>query len=193
MPEYLRYSLKTGHVIYIPEGSAEEVIMKKLLESNNLIFKNGDIYKEDKLIRTYSRTRQGRKFARENLEMDYGKRHINILRILDSKREKFNLGKVYDERIQEEKIRIFDILTRPEIEILIIINEGHYEKFTNRKGDIGASTYCKKELKMREVKNKKFVSSYFNDIDILINSIKRYKELHSGKNEYCLFDLLDIW
>ena len=42
--------------------------MKKLLESNNLIFKNGDIYKEDKLIRTYSRTRQGRKFARENLK-----------------------------------------------------------------------------------------------------------------------------
>ena len=47
--------LKTGHVICISEGSAEEVIIKKLFESNKLIFKNGDIYIEDKLIRKFSR------------------------------------------------------------------------------------------------------------------------------------------
>lgn len=188
MPEYLRCSLKTGHIFCIPEGSAEEVIIKKLFESNRLLFKNGDFHKEDKLIRKFSRTRKGKKFAKENLEMDYGERHINILRILDSKRENFSLGKVYEERILAREIRVFDIVTRPEIEMLIIINEGYYSKFTNRKGDISANAFCKKELNMRNVKSEKFVSNYFNDINILINSIKKYKNLHPTKGEFCLFD-----
>lgn len=190
MQEYLRNSLRTGNVIWIPEGSAEKVIMKKLFYNNKLVFKNGDSYEGDKLIRAFSRTRQGEKFAREELQMDYGKSHINILRILDCKKEKFALPKVYDERIESGEIRIFNILTRPEIEILIIINEGHYEKFTNKKGNIKPSTYCKRELGMKEVKTEEFVSGYFEDIDILINSIQKYKKLHSQKDEYCLFDLL---
>lgn len=156
-----------------------------------MIFKNGDIYGEDKLIRKFSRTRQGKKFAKENLEMDYGERHINILRILDSKRESFSLGKVYEERVKSGEIQIFNILTRPEIEMLIIINEGHYQKFTNKKGSINANVYCKTELNMSDVKSVKFVSDYFSDIDILINSIKKYKELHSRKDEHSLFDLLE--
>lgn len=191
MQESLKDLLKTGHVICISEGSAEEVIIKKLFESNKLIFKNGDIYIEDKLIRKFSRTRQGKKFAKENLEMDYGERHINILRILDSKRESFSLGKVYEERVQSGEIQIFNILTRPEIEILIIINEGHYQKFTNKKGNDNANIYCKTELNMSDVKSAKFVSDYFSDIDLLINCIKKYKELHSRKDEYSLFDLLE--
>ncbi len=191
MQESLKCLLKTGHVICISEGSAEEVIIKKLFESNRLIFKNGDIYGEDKLIRKFSRTRQGKKFARENLEMDYGERHINILRILDSKKESFNLGNIYEERVQSGEIQVFNILTRPEIEMLIIINEGHYQKFTNKKGNISANAYCKTELNMSDVKSAKFVSDYFSNIDILINCIKKYKELHYRKDEHSLFDLLE--
>lgn len=191
MQESIKDLLKNSHVICISEGSAEEVIIKKLFESNKLAFKNTDVYDEDKLIRRFSRTRQGNKFAKENLEMDYGDRGIIILRILDSKKEGFNLGKVYDERVKSGEIQIYNILTRPEVEILMIINEGHYQKFTNRSGDISANIYCKRELKMgNKVKSAKFVSDYF-DIDILINSIRKYKELHSTNDEYCLFDLLD--
>lgn len=63
-----------------------------------------------------SRTRQDKRFAKEKLEMNYGERHINILRILDSKGEKVNLGRVYEERVSAKEIRIFNILTRLEIE-----------------------------------------------------------------------------
>lgn len=191
MQEYIKDSLKIGHVICISEGSAEEVIIKKLFNNDKLIFKNGDIYGEDKLIRSFSRTRPSRKFAKENLEMDYGERHINILRILDSKTENFNLGKIYEERVNSGEIRIFNILTRPEIEMLIIINEGYYEKFTNKTKGLNANVYCKNEFNMKQVKSNDFVSSYFYDIEILVNSIREYKRLHSEKDEYCLFDLLE--
>ena len=96
MRESLENPLKTGHVICILEGSAEEVIIKRLFENNNLIFKNGDTYDGNSFIRKFSRTRQAKKFAREFLEMDYGERHVNILRVLDSKKEEFSLGKVYE-------------------------------------------------------------------------------------------------
>ena len=190
MRESLENLLKTGHVICILEGSAEEVIIKRLFKNNNLIFKSGDTYDGNDLIREFSRTRQAEKFAEEFLEMDYGERHVNILRVLDSKKEEFSLGKVYEERIQSGEIRIFNILTRPEIEMLIIINEGHYQKFTNRGGSIKANIYCKTELNFNKVKNKEFVSDYFSDIDMLINNIKKYNKLHSRGSEYNIFDLL---
>lgn len=191
MHEYLKQSLKTGHVICISEGSAEEAIIKKLFDNDKLIFKSDDLYGEDKLIRSFSRTRKGRNFARENLQMDYGEQHVNIVRILDSKNEKFNLGKEYEERIESGEIRIFNILTRPEIEILIIINEGHYSNFTNKSKGIDANNYCKVELNMKEVKRKSFVSNYFYNVEILINSIQDYKKLHSKKSELSLCDLLE--
>lgn len=186
MQEYLRNSLKTGHVICISEGSAEEVVIEKLFNGDKLIFKS-----EDSLIRDFSRTRKGTKFAKEHLHLDYGDEHINILRILDSKSERFNLGKVYEERVESGEIRVFDILTRPEIEMLIIISEGYYDNFTNKGAGQKASIYCKDELKMKDVKSQKFVSSYFYDVEELINSIKEYRRLHAKAGEYCLFDLLD--
>ena len=190
MQRYMKESLKSGHVICISEGSAEEVIIKKLFRRNRLIFKYDDIYESDELIRSFSRTRNGKRFAKEKLEMDYGERHINILRILDSKKEKFHLGNTYDERIDSGEIRLFNILTRPEIEILIVINEGHYDRFVNKR-DTKACDYCKHQLNMKKVKSAEFVSEYFGDIDILVNSIKEYKRVHSKKDEYCLFNLLD--
>lgn len=186
MQEYLRKSLKTGHIICISEGSAEEVVIKKLFNGGKLIFKS-----EDSLIRDFSRTRKGTKFAKEHLHLDYGDEHINILRILDSKSERFNLGKVYEERVESGEIRVFDILNRPEIEMLIVISEGYYDNFTNKGSGQKPSIYCKNELNMKEVKSEKFVSSYFYDVEKLVKSIQGYKRLHGERDEYCLFDLLD--
>lgn len=81
-------------------------------------------------------------------------------------------------------------MTRPEIEILIIINEGKYAEFTNRRGTERASSYCKRELKLKNIKSIKGISNYFDDIALLINSIQEYKRLHSNNHEYCIYDLL---
>ncbi len=189
--EYLNESLSTGHIICISEGSAEEVIIKKLFYQNKLIFKPNDLYGDNSTIKSFSRTRQGKKFARENLEMDYGDNHINIIRVLDSKKEAFILGKIYDSRIKTFNIRIFNILTRPEIEMLVIINEGHYDNYTNKHGSVKPNIFCKNVLKIKDVKSELFIKNYFEDINVLIKCIENYKHLHSTNEEYCLFDLLE--
>lgn len=49
---------------------------------------------------------------------------ISVIRILDSRRENFKLGKAY-----ENKVDVINVITAPEIEMLIIFNEGKYNKF----------------------------------------------------------------
>lgn len=190
MPKYLKESIKTGHVICICEGNAEETIIKKLLNENKLLFKKEDYHNEEKLIRQTTKVRSPKRFSKDYLQRDYGEAHLNILRILDSRTEKFNLGRVYQKSIDEKNIRIFNILTTPEIEMLIVISEGWYNSFTNSK-NLKPSEYCKQHLKVDSVKSKSFVSSYFMDTVKLLDSIKSYKKLHAKKDEKCLFDILD--
>lgn len=123
MQEYLKDSLQTGHVICVLEGNAEESIIEKLLDNDKLIFRRNDTSEDGKLIRNFTQIRKSKNFTEKYLTRDYGESHVNILRIIDSKSEKFNLPRIYHERIADKNIRIFDILTRPEIEILVIIIE----------------------------------------------------------------------
>ena len=52
---------------------------------------------------------------------------ISVIRILDSRREKFKIGKAY-----EHKIDVINVITAPEIEMLIIFAENQYKEFKNQ-------------------------------------------------------------
>ena len=95
--------------------------------------------------------------------------------------------------IQGENLRVdvINVITAPEIEMLIIINEGKYKDFSKYKQDTLPSVYCKKILKMRNVKSIEFITDYFADINKLLSAIKEYKRLSKiPKGEICLSDLL---
>ena len=49
---------------------------------------------------------------------------ISVVRILDSRRENFKLSKAY-----ESKVDVINVITAPEIEMLIIFNENKYSEF----------------------------------------------------------------
>ena len=46
---------------------------------------------------------------------------ISVIRILDSRRQNFKLSKAY-----EHKVDVINVITAPEIEMLIIFNENKY-------------------------------------------------------------------
>lgn len=93
----------------ICEGSAEHAIMDILLDHDLLIFTREHIL-EEKVIRC----RDGKRFEKKYLRKDFtGK--ITVFRILDSRREKFKLSKAY-----EHKVDVINVITAPEIEMLII-------------------------------------------------------------------------
>ncbi len=171
--------LKTSLIACICEGGAETVIMDILLDNGLLIFNREQLIEEKILPRTSVKD-----FERYYLRREYDQK-IVILRIIDSRREEFNLNKAY--RCQ---VDVINVITAPEIEMLIIAGKKKYKEFCRSKTK-KPSEYCKSILKMKNVKSPSFIKEYFGDTSFLLKSIKEYHRVHKqSNNEIALFDLL---
>lgn len=100
------------YIACICEGAAEQAVIELLLDSNKLIFRYDDML-ENEVIRY----RSAQKFEERYLRKGFTEK-ITILRILDSHRENFNLSRAY-----RGKIDVINIVTAPEIEMLMIYAE----------------------------------------------------------------------
>ena len=119
----------------ICEGSAEEAIIDILVDNDLLIFNREEML-EERVIRC----RSAKRFDEQ----------ISVIRILDSRREEFRLSKAY-----EQKIDVVNVITAPEIEMLIIHAEGAYDQF--KRSGKKPSEFCKINLRMHDVKSYDFV------------------------------------
>lgn len=162
----------------ICEGAAEAAIIDVLLDNNLLIF-----HREEMLDEGVIRCRDGKTFETRYLRKGFSEM-ISVVRILDSRRENFKLSKAY-----ESKVDVINVITAPEIEMLIIFNENKYNEF--KKSGKKPSSFCKENLKMSSVKSYDFVKDYFSNSEILVQAIKRYNQMSKiRKDEYTLLDLL---
>jgi len=167
-----------GYIACICEGSAEQAIIELLLDNNMLIFTYEQLLEEEII-----RNRSAKEFEKRYLRKGFSSK-ITVLRILDSRKEKFKLSKAY-----EDKVDVINIITAPEIEMLIIFNEDKYKEF--KKSKMKPSDFCKIKLQFSSVKNYDFVKGYFSDIDKLLTSINEYKRISNiPKKEDTLFNLL---
>jgi len=96
----------------ICEGSAESAIINKLMDEGKLIFSRDDLL-DNEVIRCRSASSFQEKYLRKGFT-----KKITVYRILDSRREDFRLHKAY-----KSKIDVINVITAPEIEMLVIINE----------------------------------------------------------------------
>ena len=171
-------TLGDGYIACICEGSAEQAIMELLLDDDKLIFSSEQLLEEEII-----RHRSAKEFEKRYLRKGFNEKII-VLRILDSRKENFKLSKAY-----VDKVGVIDIITAPEIEMLIIFNEDKYNDF--KKSKMKPSEFCKTKLKFSKVKNYDFVKDYFSDTDKLLKSIRKYrKDSNIKKGEYSLSDLL---
>lgn len=162
----------------ICEGSAEKAILNVLLDNDLLIFRKEELIEEELLS-----CRGAKAFEERYLRKTFDDK-ISVIRILDSRKEKFKLSKAY-----ENKVDVVNIITAPEIEILIILNEGKYQEF--KKSKLKPSDFCKQVLKIPHVKNYDFVYNYFSDANNLMNILNQYKKLPNTPDcELSLTDLL---
>lgn len=155
--------------------------MDILLDHDLLIFTREEMLEEEVI-----RCREGKRFEEKYLRKGFlGK--ISVIRILDSRRENFKLSKAY-----EHKVDVINVITAPEIEMLIILNEDKYKEF--KRSGKKPSDFCKEDLKMTSVKSYHFVKNYFSDPDILLAAIRKYHEISKiRKGEYTLLNLLKMY
>lgn len=173
-------ALKNEIVACICEGAFERIVMEVLLDADCLEFSWCDLLEGDLVD-----LRNARRFTERYLHRDYGEAHIRIIRILDSRSERFDIPEFFHGKIS----RIQSYFTRPEIEILVIIHEACYDEYVKKHASLKPSVYCKSILAYPDVKRVKFVRDYFNDPQRLIGVLKKYKEL-KGHSEFCIYDLI---
>lgn len=162
----------------ICEGATESAIIDTLLDNDLLLFT-----REEMLDEQVIRCRSAKNFETRYLRKGFDGK-ISVIRILDSRREQFKLSKAY-----ADKIDVINIITAPEIEMLIILSEKKYLHF--KTSGKKPSLFCKENLGMANVKSYEFVRNYFSDTEILIGSIKEYHRVSKvQKGEYTLLDLL---
>ena len=166
------------YVACICEGGAEKTIIELLLDSNSLIFSYDDLLEGEIL-----RCRKARDFETQYLRKYFNEK-VTVLRILDSRRERFAWSKSY-----AHKVDVINVVTAPEIEMLVILSENKYKEFKG--SNLKPSEYCKSFLGYLNVKRPVFIEAYFKDLDKLITAIKRYKKVSKiNHGEYALADLL---
>lgn len=170
------------YIACICEGGAERAVLDLLLENHKLIFEREDLIEEEVL-----RCRNGKHFEERYLRKGYSGK-ITVYRVLDSRRENFNVSKAY-----ENKLDVINIITAPEIEILIILNEGKYADFKKEynKSGIKPSEYCRLKLRYNDVKKYEFVREYFSDINTLMKAMQEYcRVTKRRKDEQMMSDIL---
>ena len=166
------------HPIISCEGAAEQVAAEILLGANMLVFPTDDIVE-------VTRKRKAVDIQDEFLGYDYDW-PVCIIRLLDSRKERFRLGGLYAHRFP-----VVDVLTHPEMEVLAIINEGKWERWS--KSGKKPSEFCKDDLGFgRRIKSTDFLMSYWN-ADSLAQAAIEYKRLSRiSRGEICLADLLRV-
>ena len=96
----------------------------------------------------------------------------------------FRLSKAY-----VHKVSVINVVTAPEIEMLIILKENQYGEY--KKARLKPSEFCKSVLKYHDVKSYAFVSAYFSEPSDLLAAMKQYKEISRiPKGEWTLLDLV---
>lgn len=162
----------------ICEGSAEAAIIDILVDNDLLIFPREEML-DEKVIRC----RNAKRFEEQYLRKGFNAQ-ISVIRILDSRREEFRLSKAY-----EHKIDVINVITAPEIEMLIIHSEGMYEQF--KRSGKKPSEFCKTDLRMHNVKSYEFVKDYFSNPQKLVDAIHEYRRIANiPRGEHSLADLL---
>ncbi len=166
------------YVACICEGAAEKTIIELLLDNDKLIFTYDDLLEGEPL-----RCRGAQAFEKQHLRKGFTDK-ITVLRILDSRRENFKLSKAY-----AHKIDVVNVITAPEIEMLVIFSEGKYNAY--KKTGKKPSIYCKEDLELGDVKSAKFLKEYFKDINRLVDAVNEYKRVSKVRaDEYTLADLI---
>lgn len=162
----------------ICEGGAERAIMDILLDNDLLIFSRKDLIEERVL-----RCRSAKEFQDQCLRKTFDG-EISVIRVLDRRNENFKLSDEY-----KGKVDVVNIVTAPEIEMLIIHSEGKYEEY-KRSGKLPGD-FCKQNLpKLKYRKKYDDVVNYFDSSDKLVKAIKMYHQKQKDKKEWSLLDLL---
>lgn len=169
------------------EGSNELEIIRMLLEHDKLVFAEDDLLN---LVPYHARQIGNNAAVKTALNLYYG--DVEVLRIGDKLNDELKIPREYKGKIKGIK----KYCTKPELEMLLIISENMDSEFEKVKSKTSPKIFSKENVVYNRVRydnSTAFYRDYYGErIDLLVNTIKRYKQLKGKhqKDEFYLADLL---
>lgn len=173
-------------ILLMCEGANEEKILEILLDSSKLTFSREDLIGR----KPYNVRQLKNPFIKSELKR-YNK-PVYIYRIGDKQNDKLSIPNELKHIVFKENI--FKYCTKPELEILLIINEKLYKEF------LKSGKSPKKFAKENIIYNKKYydnstkyLENYYsgNRVQLLVDNLKEYKRIKKhDKEELFLAELL---
>ena len=173
-------------ILLMCEGTNEEELLELLLDNNKLIFKRDDLIG----LKPYNIRNLKNPFIKSELKR-YNK-PVLIYRIGDTQTDKLSIPRDLEYIVKRENI--FKYCTKPELEILLIINENMYSEFLKSKKS--PKSFAKENIVFQRNyydQSNEFLNNYYGGkrINLLVNNIKEYKRIKKhARDELYLADLL---
>ncbi|MCS4486849.1 hypothetical protein [Staphylococcus americanisciuri] len=168
-----------NYIALICEGECEKYIIDKLLDENRLFFNRSRLIDEKALGGEF---RNATKFTQKYLTLKYENK-ITIILVVDKQHE-LKLKKMFSHNVDQQLC----VVTRPEIEMLMIMAMNKYKEYQKVKSDQKPSLFMN-QLTGKKVKNIKFVEDFYIQYD-LIDAIKKYHRIRPDKSQYTIYNLL---
>ena len=169
------------------EGPNELEVIRMLLEHDKLIFTEDDLLN---LVPYHARQIGNNAAVKAALNLYHGE--VCVLRIGDKLNDELKIPREYKQKIKDVK----KYCTKPELEILLIISENKELDFEKVKSRTSPKMFSKENIMYNRIRynnSTAFCREYYGErIDLLVDTIKRYKQLKGKhlKNEFYLADLL---
>lgn len=169
------------------EGQNEAVILNLLLDANVLNFTRDDLIGR----RPYPVRQLTNPVIKSELKHNF--LPVKVYRVGDKQKDKLIIPKDLKNIVSSKEI--YKYCTKPELEMLLILNEGLEKEYEKVKSSESPKVFAMKNVSLNGKnydQSSNFIEAYYSNINYLINSIKKYKtyKKHHNKDELYLADLI---
>ncbi|MDF7664663.1 hypothetical protein [Bifidobacterium sp. ESL0745] len=198
----LQRIIGNGLVLFSCEGVAEGVIVTKLIEHDLTFLDRAQIVQDDSAdedetdVHWFTNERHERRIEDAFLNEDYGN-DVFVLSVKDQQKHGLKFRETYTTRLHP--VHAINIITHPEIEMLVLYREGQDQQFRKwyerNKRSLGKnakpSKFCTTELRMADVKEYSFLKPYWDDETELVGALNAYRQHTVNEpGDFMLADLL---
>lgn len=169
------------------EGTSEKAILDMLIDSELLIFERNDLVDETFLSMQELSKKNIDNFSQRILRQVDSEEKIDIIIVQD----RFIVPK-FSESYDDKIGNIYIVLTKPEIEMLMIQEKGWYNEFQKVKSSTKPKTFVAQKLKKKsaEITSYKFIQKYFTPASLKLSILELAHVSKKAKNSYLLSDIV---
>lgn len=176
-------------ILLLCEGSNEEVILNHLLDAQVLRFTRDDLIGR----RPYPVRQLSNPIIKSELKNNG--LPVKVYRVGDKQNDKLSIPRELKNIVSSKEI--YKYCTKPELEMLLILNEGLEKEYEKVKSIESPKAFAKKYIKFNGKKydqSSSFFKDYYGGTNVnnLIENIKKYKtyKKQHNKDELYLADIL---